>query len=77
MPTRTKSKDSGGVPPAGTDPNEITTAQIHVPLLEKVRVIRQRRRLTIPEVLDLVAGPAVEEEYRKVVREMAAEFSDC
>lgn len=76
MPTRTKSK---GVPPAAAKSADapITTAQIHVPLLDKIRVIRQRRGLTVPEVFDKFAAPTIEEEYRRCVTEMAAEFADC
>lgn len=52
---------------------EITTAQIHVPLLDKLRLIRQRRGVTIPEAFDLYAGPAIDREYRKVLHEMVQE----
>lgn len=75
MTTRTKHKGASETSPTPQLPTEITTAQVHVPLLDKIRVIRQRRGETIPEVFDRVAGPAIDAEYKRVVREMAAEVA--
>lgn len=40
----------------------------------RLKVIADRRDLTMAEALDKYAGPAIDREYRKVVQEMDAEI---
>ena len=51
-----------------------TAAEVYRSLLAKVRVIRDRRGLSIADVFEKFAGPGIEREYRKVVNEMHNEL---
>lgn len=54
--------------------NEKTVAEIYKSLAAKVRVIRDRRGLSIAEAIEKYGGPGIEREYRKVVKEMHDEL---
>jgi hypothetical protein len=58
-----------------TAADEKTAAEVYKRLLAKVRVIRDRRALSIADVFDKYGGPGIEREYKKVVREMNAELN--
>ena len=51
-----------------------TTTEVYADILEKVRMIRNRRRISIADAIDAYGGPGIEREYRKVVREMYEEI---
>ena len=59
------------------DEQVVSTCQVYSSMLDKLRVIRDRRKLTGPQTLEKYAGPAIDREYRKVVEEMAAEFDSA
>lgn len=58
------------------EPPEKTTADVHRALMDQVRVIRDRRKMSIPDVLTKYAGPAIAREYRRCIAEMAAELGE-
>jgi hypothetical protein len=59
---------------AVTEAEEKTVAEVYRSLLAMIRVIRDRRRISIAEAIQRYGGPAIEAEYRKVVKEMHDEL---
>lgn len=53
---------------------EKTAAEIYVPLLQMIRIIRSRRDISIAETIQRYGGPGILREYRKCVTEMDAEL---
>jgi hypothetical protein len=62
--------------PAAADAptEEKTAAEVYKSLHAKVKVIRDRRGLSIADVFQKYGGPGIEREYRRVVGEMNAEI---
>jgi hypothetical protein len=62
------------------DPNdgkareEKAVAEVSKSLHAKVRVIRDRRSMSIADAIEKYGGPGIEREYRKCVAEMNAEI---
>ena len=68
----TQSDVTPAEPAASAD--EKTAAEVYKSLLAKVRVVRDRRGLSIADVFQKYGGPGIEREYRRVVNEMHQEL---
>lgn len=63
--------DPGNEPVADV---EKTLAEVYKALHARVRVIKERRNISIAEAIQRYGGPGIDCEYRKVVAEMQAEI---
>jgi hypothetical protein len=54
--------------------NEKALAEVFKALHAKIRVIKERRGISIAEAIQRYGGPGIEREYRRVVQEMNAEI---
>ncbi len=55
--------------------DETTSVHISKRLLAKLRFVRVHHRLRPAEALERFAGPAIEAEYARIVRELADEMA--
>jgi len=60
--------------PPEIEGEEKTAAEMYKSLHAKIRVIRDRHGISIAEAIQRFAGPAIDREYRKIVREMHSEL---
>ncbi len=62
-------------PPTGAAPQEAKViTEVFKSLHAKVRVIRDRHNISIAEAIQKFGGPAIEREYRRIVRQMNKEL---